>query len=96
MENKKAKKGLPFYRTLIVTEDCPECEEAIKFMKELEMAYTLWRLSKDIEPDGKLPRLEIGRCTRFEGLEEIKKHKDEITILFPGELIETEEISGGK
>lgn len=91
MESKKNKKGKPHFRILTIIEDSPECEEAIKFMESLGVAYTLWCLPKGMKTDEKLPSLLMGGGIRFEGLEEIKRHRDFIATIFPGELIETEE-----
>jgi hypothetical protein len=87
MEEKKVKKGKPYYRFLRI--DYPPSEEskkAIEFMESLGVAYTLERIPRDIKPATKLPCVWLGNGAYFEGLQEIVEWRKEFDHLFPGEM----------
>ncbi len=83
----EGKKGKPEYRILRVDEPLsPESQEAIEFMNSLDVAFTIQRIPVDIiKPATKLPCVWVNGYY-FEGLEQIKKWKQEFDHLFIGEM----------
>jgi hypothetical protein len=66
------KKGSPYYRFLLI-DDSSESEEAIRFMEDLGLAYTVQYLAgEDNQKRIKLPAITLAYGKRFQGLDAIK------------------------